>query len=124
MNAANGGQLMRLDVSTSDSICIVRIRGSVGIADAEAFRRRLQTLAAQPECRTLLLDLSEMDFICSLGLGAMISAQARMRQHEGRFVLVNPQRQVNELLDMTRLNKLFVIQPTLEAAGVLSPDEQ
>jgi anti-sigma B factor antagonist len=85
------------------------------MAEAEEIRRTLEELAAR--CApVIVLDLSEMDFICSVGLGAIITGHLRSRHHQGEIRLVNPQDNIQDLLHTTKLTKLFAIYPTLEQA--------
>ena len=64
----------------------------------------------------IVLDLGQMDFICSLGLGAIITGHLKCRHHQGQIRLVNPTEQVRELLETTRLTKLFTVYETVEQA--------
>ena len=63
-----------------------------------------------------MLDLHEMDFICSLGLGAIINGHLKSRHHQGQIRLVGPVPPVRELLETTRLTKLFGIYDSVEQA--------
>ena len=107
--------LLTLDIQTSPAATIVRVRGSAGMREAEQMRTVLEQVAStQPA--VIVLDLSEMDFICSMGLGAIIQSHLRSRHHAGQVRLANPQPAVQELLETTRLTKLFQIFPTVEQA--------
>jgi len=64
----------------------------------------------------IVLDLSEMDFICSVGLGAIIIGHHKSRRHDGEIRLVNPQPAVRRLLEATRLTKLFPLYAGVEDA--------
>ena len=106
---------LKLEVEESDQAIIVRLRGSVTISDAEDLQQRLEELIAkQPS--TVVLDLSEMDFICSSGLGAIIVGYLKSRHHKGKFYLANAQPAVRELLETTRLTKLFAIYSSVAEA--------
>jgi len=50
------------------------------------------------------------------GLGAIIAGHARCRHHHGQIKLVAPSRPVRDLLETTRLTKLFPIYDSVEAA--------
>ncbi|MHC4293994.1 MAG: STAS domain-containing protein [Planctomycetota bacterium] len=106
---------LTLEVQESDRAVIVRIRGSVEISDAEAVQARLEELAKR-KTPVIVLDLSGMSFICSSGLGAIIVGHLKMRKHEGQLRVVNPQPAIRELLETTRLNKLFPPYNSVEQA--------
>ncbi|MBN2743453.1 anti-sigma B factor antagonist [Breznakibacter xylanolyticus] len=57
----------------------------------------------------LLLNLSNIRFIDSTGIGALISALKTARQHEATFQLCNIQKDVASLLTLMKLDKVFDI---------------
>ncbi len=94
---------------------VVTLGGSAGMAEAESLRQRLEHLA-QNKSPLIVLDLSEMDFISSLGLGAIVAGHLKCRHHQGLIRLVNPQPAVRELLETTRLNQLFQVYSSIDEA--------
>ncbi len=98
-----------------EAAAVVKVFGSVSISEADRLREQLESLAAE-RVPVIILDLSEMDFICSLGLGAIISGHLKCRHHRGQIRLVKPLPQVRELLETTRLTKLFGVYDSVEAA--------
>ena len=64
----------------------------------------------------LILELSQLTFICSVGLGAIIAAHLHCRHHLSEVRLVNPQEAIKDLLKVTRLTRLFAIHDTVEGA--------
>jgi anti-anti-sigma factor len=106
---------LELDVSRQEEVWVIRIVGSVGMNEADQLRAALEEIMAEP-ARAIVLDLSGMDFICSLGLGAMIAAHQKMRGQAGDLKLVNPQPPIREVLEATRLTKLFAICSSIEEA--------
>ena len=106
---------LELDVRQLGSATVVAVSGSVGVSGAEKLRRSLEELA-EGRVPLIVLDLTNMDFICSLGLGAIITGHLKNRHHNGEIRLVNPQPAVREMLETTRLTKLFPIYDTVEEA--------
>lgn len=114
-NKPQAGSELALEVKTEGPAVVVRVCGSAGMREAEQMRSALEELAAaQPPL--IVLDLTAMDFICSMGLGAIIQSHLRSRHHHGQVRLVNPQPAVQDLLETTRLNKLFQIYSSVEQA--------
>ena len=106
---------LELDIREEGAARVVRVLGSVGMNEAERLRVALDELVALSAGR-VVLDLTGMDFICSLGLGAMISARQKLLDHEGELRLVNPQPPIREMLEATRLTELFAIYGSIEEA--------
>ena len=106
---------LTLDVRKVGSAMVVRVCGSADISESEKLLRKLEELAAD-RIPVVVLDLSDMDFICSQGLGAIITGHLKSRHHNGEIRLVNPQPAVRDLLETTRLTKLFPIFPSVDQA--------
>lgn len=106
---------LKMDVRETESAAIVSISGSAGIREAEQMRVSLEELAGR-QFPVIVLDLSDMDFICSTGLGAIIAAHLKSRHHQGEIRLVNPRPAVRDLLEITRLTKLFSIYADVSQA--------
>lgn len=98
----------RLEIKTDlrDDAAVVTLRGPVSVADCGVLRREVDALVDRP-LRLIVLDLSQCHFICSLGLGAIVSAHIRLRHNRGTIRLIKPPPGVTELLTVTRLNRLF-----------------
>ena len=64
----------------------------------------------------LLLDFAAVDHLSSAALGMLINANNRIKQKNGLFRLANIKPQILEVFKITKLDKLFKIQPTREDA--------
>lgn len=56
------------------------------------------------------LDCSSLDFVDSSGLGALISMQKLANERGGKLRLLQPKPGVIQLLELTRLHRVFEIQ--------------
>jgi len=64
----------------------------------------------------LLLDFKNVQHLSSAALGMLITLNKQLIERQGRLVLANIHPQIYEVFRITRLNKLFNIQSTTEAA--------
>ena len=106
---------LEMDVVRQGANAVLKMHGSVRMADAEVMRTALDELTNN-QATPIVLDMTDLDFICSTGLGAIISAHLRTRHYQGRICLVAPQPSVMELLETTRLTKLFGVFPAIDQA--------
>ena len=106
---------LRMEARDREGVTVVAISGSAGMAEADKLRAMMESLAAKG-VTPVVLDLGGMDFICSAGLGAIISGHLKSRHFQGQIRLVNPQPAVRDLLQTTRLTKLFPVYDTVEEA--------
>jgi anti-sigma B factor antagonist len=104
-----------LTVQRHGRSAVLKISGSVSITEADPLREQIEQLVAE-QVPVIVLDISEMDFICSLGLGAIISGHLKCRHHCGQIKIVRPSPAVRELLETTRLTKLFGLYDSVEDA--------
>ena len=94
---------------------VVRLAGSVHMDDCEQLRAELIRLA-EKSYRPLVLELSQLAFICSLGLGTLVAAHMQNRQSPGIIRIVSPSPSIRSLLEVTKLTKIFPLYDSVEAA--------
>ena len=66
-----------------------------------------------------ILDLSEVRYLNSTGLGALVSLLTKFRSRGGELILVNPAEHPRKLLALTKLTNIFAVAPTEAAAHEL-----
>jgi anti-sigma B factor antagonist len=97
---------------------VVDIAGRIALADGTALvRDTIRQLAEQGKER-IVLNMSGVDFIDSAGLGELVRAHASVRSRRGQLKIVNPSKQVHDLLRMTKLDQVLEIEP--DEASALS----
>jgi anti-sigma B factor antagonist len=62
------------------------------------------------------IDLSEVRYMNSSGIGVLITLLTKFRNKGGEFVLINPSEQIKKLLIITKLNAIFNIANSEEEA--------
>ncbi len=87
-----------------------RLDASMAVAFKEGFRR-----IVGPEVPHAVLDLSNVEFLDSSGLGALVTALKYMGP-ERRLDLVGLQPLVAKVLSLTRMDKVFSIRDSLDEA--------
>ena len=85
------------------------LQGTIYVEDAKEMTEKLVALIESGQTR-LLIDLSQVEYIDSSGLGMLIRIQKIAFRNGGNVVLKGVQGLVRELFEMTRLTALFHIQ--------------
>jgi anti-sigma B factor antagonist len=68
-----------------------------------------------------VVDLSEVRYMNSSGIGVLITLLTKYRNQEGEMILIKPSGNIQKLLLITKLNKIFTIVNTKdEAIEILS----
>lgn len=108
-------QALQIDVQHLPDATVVRLTGSATIDQADRLNYELREVAGRPVPR-IVLDLGGLEFICSMGLGALIVAHVVSRRRQAQVVIVAPQPAVREILETTRLDHVFPIFADIKSA--------
>lgn len=106
---------LRVDVQRQPDVVVVTVSGSATMETSAELNERLVETVQDP-IPLLVIDLAGLDFVCSEGLGAIVNAHLKCVRQGGRVRLAGPTEPIRELLDLTRLSKLFSIFPTVNEA--------
>jgi anti-anti-sigma factor len=102
-------------------VAIVSPAGDIDSSNVPEFQQRLDELLAN-DVHQFVLDFSRVRFVDSAGLAAVVRLYKRVRIGEGDVRLAAVPPQVMEVLDLTRLSRVFEIFPTAgEAAASFGP---
>jgi anti-sigma B factor antagonist len=101
---------MELTVENYESdILRVALKGRMDIAGTERISRKLTRLITTADNMKVILNLSEVDFMESIGIGTIITVAKAVRRQNGRLVLLNPKPIVDTVLRTTDIDKLIPI---------------
>jgi anti-anti-sigma factor len=73
-------------------------------------------ILAQPDVESLILDLSQVSYIDSAGLSALLLAERQQTSHGGDVRLVGVNENVKSLLRITQLDRIFPMYATVTEA--------
>ena len=102
---------VRLDVTEEHTIC--RPVGELDAYSAPGLRESMALLTSVPK---LVVDLSEVPFIDSAGLVALVGGIRRVRDGGGRVVVCSAQRHVQKLLDVVGFGSVVNVARNLDEA--------
>jgi anti-anti-sigma factor len=92
---------------------------SLDECNAEAVGQELSALAGRLGGRWLQLDLGEVQFLTSTGLGKLLSLYTQVRAEGGRLSLQKVLPQVYEVFAVTHLTSLLDVHPASEGGAFL-----
>ncbi len=100
---------MKLDIREVNDVTVVDVSGRITLGDgATEFRDMLRQLVASGN-RKVLLNLAELTYLDSTGIGTFVSTFATMNNAGGHLKLVNLTKRVQDLLLITKLYTVFEI---------------
>jgi anti-sigma B factor antagonist len=100
------GDFVDIDIRQSGDTCALRLKGRFIAECVREFDAALESALANG-CIYLILDLEEMPFIDSSGIGAVVNALRRTRQIGGDTKLVNPSSFASKTFKMVGILSLF-----------------
>jgi anti-sigma B factor antagonist len=95
---------------------VVRLSGDVDVESSPALTETLTTVQAGLGAEPLVLDLTEVEFLDSSGLGVLVAAHQRASLQGGTLVLAGLHPRVAKVLRITKLNKVFTVADSVDEA--------
>jgi anti-sigma B factor antagonist len=71
---------------------------------------QLFSLVDQENCRQMLLNFGNVEFLSSAALGKLIKLKKKLEEVQGRLILCNISPQIFEVFEITKLDRYFTIQ--------------
>ena len=88
-------------------ISVLDISGKISLGEGDLqIKDRIKDLLADGQ-RRILLNLADVSYIDSAGLGSLISSYATVKREGGNLKLVNLTKRVRDLLAITKLITVF-----------------
>jgi anti-sigma B factor antagonist len=100
-------------------IGIVNVGGRITVGEGAMLLRTAVRDLLDTGIRKIILDLRDVGYIDSSGLGELVGTYGSVRKEGGQLKLVSPSKRVRDLLQMTHLASLFDIQAD-EASAIQS----
>jgi len=110
---------VKLSTRQVGDVTVVDAEGRITLGDgSSAFRDLIKDLVGKGN-KKILLNLGEVSYIDSSGIGELVSAYTTVSNSEGELKLLNLNKRVKDLLQITKLYTVFQVHDD-EAAGVRS----
>ena len=106
---------MELSVDKRTDVAVITIVGSVDSADSNPLLDFFNELIDAGHTR-LVVDLTRMDFIVSMGLGVFVRTYTRLREAGGFLRLAGLQPLILQIIKTTGLDRLLPIYDSLDQA--------
>lgn len=99
---------------TRDGVVVLRAEGDIDLATVGRLEHALSQ--ARHEGTRIVVDLAGCPFIDSSGLRALVDAQNATRQTGASLALVTADPNVRRVFEVSALDRVFEIHPTVDAA--------
>ncbi len=103
------------------NVPVIDLKGEVDVYTAPKFKTAMIDLIDEGNYN-VVVNLTNVQYMDSAGLGALVSGLKRVREHNGTINLVSPTVPVQRVLDITRLSKILNIYSSEQQALQSIPD--
>ncbi len=98
---------MEMTTLCRDGKMIVYLRGEIDHHTAGEIRDGVDRMIAQIRPTTLILDLSDIEFMDSSGLGLVLGRYRRIKEYGGEIYLCNTNERIMKILKMAGVDKII-----------------
>lgn len=109
MSTAEAQERLVLQYRLDGGVAVVRVSGEVDVATCGLLRDGLLRVVGDEYYRGVVVNLAGVNFIDSAGIGVLVGVWHRARASDGSMALAVPSRQVQGILEITGLTKVFPI---------------
>jgi len=104
---------LTISTSRTDEVLVLKLSGYL---DGHTFVDLEKALDATIKAGShrIVIDLAELTYIASAGVGVFINSQHQVRKHGGSLQLVNPAPTVREVFGILGLEAIFTIHQTVD----------
>jgi anti-sigma B factor antagonist len=92
------------------AVTVVDIVGRITLGEGNVILREIIRDLADNGKKAVVLNLGEVQYMDSSGVGELVKAHTTTRSHGGQLKLANLNKRVHDLLELTRLSTIFDIQ--------------
>lgn len=110
---------LQLRTYQKDEVSVVEVAGDIELSNASQLRADLRSVCEAEPCN-IIVDMSQVTFIDSTGIGVLVGALKRTREHNGSFALICPQPRVRRVFEITGLLQALPLFNSMDEALVRS----
>jgi len=104
-------------------VTVLDISGRITLGEGNVMLREIVRELVDQGSRKIVLNLREVQYVDSSGLGELVKTHTTVRNRSGQLRLANLNKRIHDLLQMTRLAAVFDIEPD-EASAVKSLEDK
>lgn len=93
-----------------DGVSVLDLSGRITLGEGSVILRDAVRELLNKGTKAILLNLGEVDYIDSSGLGELVSAYSSAKNNGGEIKLLNLTRKVEDLMQITKLYTVFDIK--------------
>jgi anti-sigma B factor antagonist len=99
-----------------EGFTLLAVEGVIKLGESAQFFAQTLERALADDHGHVVIDFTRINYIDSTGIGELVGYLGRFRSFNREMLLVNPNERIRKLLQIAKLDSLFPIYDTIEAA--------
>lgn len=99
-----------------EGVSVLHLQGSITLGDGTSKLRQLILATLDAGKTKVLLNMAEVHYLDSSGLGELIAAYTTVRRRGGQLKLMKLTPRVRDLVQLTKVHSIFEVFPDEESA--------
>lgn len=96
-------------LDSTNSFWSINLEGELDVSTADKLKEHLHKLADE-QVLDMKINLSNLDYIDSTGLGVMIGVLKKIKSEAKEIYIINPKSNVKKIFTITGLDKIFKVE--------------
>lgn len=107
---------LEIEVEKRDGYTVIKCSGELDTYNCGKLRSVVTDLVDKEDCIRIVIDLSNLEYVDSTGLGCLFGIYKRINENGGKIAMICFGPQLLEVFKMTSMDTVFNIVPTLAEA--------
>ncbi|WP_064090967.1 anti-sigma F factor antagonist [Rossellomorea aquimaris] len=107
---------LAINLEVKKDVLCIRLSGELDHHTADDLREKASTLIERENIKHIIMNLEELSFMDSSGLGVILGRYKQIKQKHGEMVVCAISPSVNRLFEMSGLFKIIRLEPSEENA--------
>lgn len=99
---------MEIEIKDLGEHKVIQVGGEVDLYNVSELKKALFGIT-DGRCPSVIVDMKNVNYMDSSGIGALVAGQKKMRAHNGKFALMNIHDDVMNILKLATLDRFFKI---------------
>jgi anti-sigma B factor antagonist len=113
--------MLKVNVKNLGNVAVLNLQGQIVHGETAVLRNAVQSLSG---VKAVKLDLARVAMIDAGGLGALLELRQHAESRSIRFELMNVNRRIGRIFQITRLDTVFDITPSAKLFPVTPQDRR
>ncbi len=101
---------LRLNADCQSEACTITVIGEIDVSNASALRAKIDDLLALGSTREIVINLAEMPYIDSTGIGVLMGAAHRAREDKVVLAVEQVQKNILRVFEMLGVGDVLEIR--------------